>query len=71
MEKENEAFGNIFGTIELLSEGHLDMMLESMDKEHSTYYLIEGIKSAYQRGAFTLGEVEVLSKAIRVLSRTE
>ena len=71
MEKENEVFGNIFGTINLLSEGHLDAILDSMNKEHSTYYLIQGIKSAYQRGAFTLGEVEVLSKAIRVLSREE
>jgi hypothetical protein len=71
MEKENEVFGNIFGTINILSEEHLDMLLESMNKEHSTYYLIEGIKSAFQRGAFTLGEVEVLSKAIRVLSRVE
>ena len=71
MEKGNEAFGNIFGTIELLSEEHLDTILDSMNKEHSMFYLIEGVKSAYQRGAFTLGEVEVLSKAIRVLSRVE
>lgn len=71
MKKENEVFGNIFGTIDILSEEHLDTIIEPMNKEHSIYYLIQGIKSAYQRGAFTLGEVEVLSKAIRVLSRTE
>ena len=65
MEKKEEQFGNLFGTIPLLSEEHLDAILTTMEKKESTYYLIEAIKAAYNRGAFTIGEVEVISKAIR------
>jgi hypothetical protein len=39
-----------------------------MDKDHSIYYLVEAIKSAHRKGAFTIGETEVISKAIRTLS---
>ncbi len=68
MEKKEEQFGNLFGTIPLISEEHLDAILTTMEKKESTYYLIEAIKAAYNRGAFTIGEVEVISKAIRVMS---
>lgn len=69
MENENKLFGNLFGTIDLLSEEHLDTILTTMDKNHSLYYLIESVKAAHKRGAFTIGEVEVISKAIRTLSK--
>ena len=71
MENTNNTFGNIFGTIELLSEEHLDVILSTMDKEHSIYYLVEAVKSAHKRGAFTIGESEIISKSIRVLSKKE
>ena len=68
MENE-ELFGNLFGTIDLLSEEHLEVILTTMDREHSIYYLVESVKAAHKRGAFTIGEVEVISKAIRTLSK--
>jgi hypothetical protein len=40
-----------------------------MDKEHSIYYLVEAVKSAHKRGAFSIGESEIISKSIRVLSK--
>ena len=70
-EQENELFGNLFGTINLLSEEHLDAILISMNKDHALYYLIESVKCAYKRGSFTIGECEIISKTIRVLSKTE
>ena len=72
MEKNEESdkiYGNLFGSINLLSEDHLDMILSTMDKEHSIYYLVEAVKSAHKRGAFTLGESEVISRSIRILSK--
>lgn len=69
MENENKLFGTLFGVIELLNEEHLDIILSTMDKEHSIYYLVEAIKSAHRKGAFTIGEAEVISKAIRTVSR--
>jgi hypothetical protein len=70
-EKENELFGNLFGTINLMSEEHLDAILMTMDRNHSVHYLVESVKAAHKRGAFTIGESEVISKAIRVLSKGE
>jgi hypothetical protein len=66
MENENKLFGTLFNSIDLKSEEHLDIILSTMDKDHSIYYLVESIKAAHKRGAFTIGEVEVISKAIRV-----
>jgi hypothetical protein len=70
-EKENELFGNLFGTINLMSEEHLDAILMTMDRNHSIHYLVESVKAAHKRGSFTIGESEVISKAIRVLSKGE
>jgi hypothetical protein len=70
-EKNNEIFGNLFGTINLLSEEHLDVILMTMDRNHSIHYLVESVKAAHKRGAFTIGESEVISKAIRVISKSE
>ena len=70
-EQENELFGNLFGTINLLSEEHLDAILITMDYNHSIHYLVESVKAAHKRGAFTIGESEVISKAIRTLSKKE
>jgi hypothetical protein len=67
MEEENKNFGNLFNTIELLNEDHLELILTTMDNEHSLYYLIEAVKSAHRKGAFSIGETEVISKSIRTL----
>jgi hypothetical protein len=68
MENTNTNFGNLFGTIDLLNEEHLEAILSTMNQEHAVYYLIESVKAAYKRGAYTIGETEVISKAIRSIS---
>ena len=67
MEQENEKYGNLFGTIDLLSEDHLELILSTMDKEHALYYLIESVKIAHFKGVYSIGESEVISKSIRTL----
>ena len=69
MEEELKIYGNLFGTINLLTEDHIDVILTTIDREHAIYYLVESVKAAHSRGAFTIGEVEVISKAIRTLSK--
>jgi hypothetical protein len=69
MENSNNLYGNLFGTINILDENHLELILTSMDEGHAIYYLVEAIKAAHKRGSFTIGESEVLSKAIRVISK--
>jgi len=68
MENENKQFGFLFDSINLISEEHLEIILSTMDREHAIYYLVEAVKSAHKRGAFTIGESEVISKSIRVIS---
>jgi hypothetical protein len=42
-----------------------------MDKGHGIFYLTQAVKYAYQSGIFSLGECEVISKAIRVTNKKE
>lgn len=67
--EQQELFGKLFNTIPLLTEDHLDVLLQSMDNENSKYILIQAVKHAYNAGVYSLGESEVLSKAIRTLSK--
>ena len=54
-----------------MSEDHLETILSTMNHESSIYFIIEGLKAAHKRGSFTIGEVEVISKAIRTISRND
>lgn len=69
--EEEKNYGVVFGSIPLLNEEHLDLILNTMDKEHALYYIIESVKSAYSKGVFTIGETEIISKSIRVLLKNE
>jgi hypothetical protein len=69
--EEQKLFGKLFNTIPLLSEDHLDVLLQTMDKDSSLYLLIQAVKYAHESGAYSLGETEVISKCIRILSKME
>jgi hypothetical protein len=56
MENENKVYGNLFNSIDLISEDHLEVILETMDKSHALVYMIESVKAAYERNAFTIGK---------------
>ena len=71
MEQQPELFGKLFESIPIQSEEHLEVILETMDKDHAIYYLTQAVKYAYQAGIFSLGECEVLSKSIRVTAKKE
>jgi hypothetical protein len=45
--------------------------MDSMDKEQASYYLIQAVSHAYHSGVYTIGEAEVISKAIRTVSKKE
>jgi hypothetical protein len=40
-----------------------------MDNNVATIFLIHATKYAYERGVYNIGETEVLSKCIRILSK--
>jgi hypothetical protein len=69
--EEQQLFGKLFDTIPLLTEDHLDVLLQSMDKDNASYLLIQAVKKAYHEGVYSLGEAEVVSRAVRVMSKQE
>jgi hypothetical protein len=71
MEQQPELFGKLFESIPIQSEEHLDVILETMDKDHAIYYLTQAVKYAYQAGIYSIGECEVISKSIRVTNKKE
>lgn len=71
MEEQQELFGKLFNSIPLYTESHLDVMIDTMDKEQSIYYLIQAVSHAYHSGLYTIGESEIISKAIRKISKKE
>jgi hypothetical protein len=42
-----------------------------MRYEDAKFLLIQAVKHAYNQGIYTLGESEIISKSIRVLSETK
>ena len=69
--EEKELFGKLFNSIPLLTESHLDTLLETLDRERSIYLLIQAVKHAYHSGIYSIGESEVISKSIRILSKPD
>jgi len=69
---ENETlFGKLFNSVPLYSIEHLDILLSTINKETAINLLIHAVKMAYDQNIYTLGESEVISKSIRVLSNNE
>jgi len=71
MEEQQELFGKLFNSIPLYTEDHLSVILDTMDKEQASYLLIQAVSHAYHSGVYTIGESEVISKAIRIISKKE
>ena len=65
---EKQKYAKLFNDYEFLTKDHLDLFIQTMDDELSIHCLISAVKTAYERGAFTIGEVELISKSIRVLA---
>jgi hypothetical protein len=68
---EENIYGKLFNSVPLLTETHLETLLETLDKERSTYLLIQAVKYAYHSGIYSIGETEVISKCIRVMNQPE
>ena len=60
--------GSLFGTIHYNTNEDLNSFITNLNKEQAIYCLIESIKYAFLKGAFTMEESECLSKSIRLIS---
>jgi hypothetical protein len=69
--EEKELFGKLFNSVPLLTDDHLQTLLDVMDREQAIFMLVQAVKYAYMSGVYSIGEVEVISKSIRILSSKE
>jgi hypothetical protein len=67
--EEKELLAILFGRLEISTEEQLETILQTMNTEVATIFLIHAVKHAYERGVYNIGETEVLSKCIRILSK--
>ena len=69
--EEEKLYGKLFNSIPLHNEGHLDVILQSMDISTANVILIQAVKHAFHSGMYSLAEAETISKAIRILSKSQ
>jgi hypothetical protein len=69
--QEGEIYGKLFNVIPLMDENHVDILLDTMDKETAIYYLTHAVNLAFHNGVYSLGESEILSKSIRLLNKPD
>lgn len=67
--ENTELFGVLFKTIPLYSEEHLDLIIETMDTKEALYLAVQALTHSHSQGTFTLGESEIISKVVRILSK--
>jgi hypothetical protein len=67
--EEKELLAILFGRLEISTEEQLETILQTMNTEVATIFLIHAVKHAYERGVYNIGETEVISKCIRILSK--
>lgn len=68
--EETQIYGKLFNVIPLMDENHVDVLLDSMDTDTAIYYLTHAVNLAYHNGIYSLGESEIISKAIRLLNKS-
>jgi hypothetical protein len=69
--EEQQLFGKLFKTVPLYSEEHLEVILQTINKESANFFMIQAVKHAFDSGVYTIGETEILSKCIRLLAKKE
>ncbi len=68
-DESNQTLAVLFGRLEISTEEQLETILQTMNTEVATVFLIHAAKYAYERGVYNIGETEVISKCIRILSK--
>jgi len=68
-DESNQPLAVLFGRLEIQTEEQLETILQTLNSEIATVFLIHAVKYAYERGLYNIGETEVISKCIRLLSK--
>jgi hypothetical protein len=66
-EKNEQILGEIFGSVIYRSNEELNQLIDNITDEQISYFISLSLTSAFQRGAFTMVETEIVSKILRKL----
>jgi hypothetical protein len=66
-EIEKQPIGSLFGTINYYSLDDLDKFVSAMGKDQALYCLIQSVHLGFQKQIFSMQEIEVLSKCLRLI----
>jgi hypothetical protein len=63
-----QPIGSLFDSIDYYNLNDLELFISNINNDQATYCLIQSVHKGFQKGIFTMQEIEVLSKSIRVLT---
>jgi hypothetical protein len=71
MNNETQPIGVLFESINYYKLEDYEKFVEQLTQEQALYVVTQACLLGFKRGIFNLQEVEVLSKSIRLLTKTE
>lgn len=71
MEESKDIVGTLFNSINYYDKEDLNKFINDMGNDHALYCLIQASNYGFKKGIYSLEEVEVVSKAIRILTNPE
>ena len=63
-----QSIGSLFESIDYYSLNDLDLFISNMTNDQAMYCLIQSVHKGFNKGIFTMQEIEVLSKSMRLLT---
>jgi len=65
---QKQVIGSLFDSIDYYNLNDLDLFVSNMTNDQALYCLIQSVHKGFNKGIFTMQEIEVLSKSMRMLT---
>lgn len=69
MENKNHLIGQLFDNIPYSSEEEISMLIENMNTAQATLMITQALEMSIRQNIFSLHEIEVVLKSIRILNK--
>ena len=67
-EAQKQPIGSLFDSINYYSLNDLELFIANMGNDQAMYCLIQSVHKGFNKGIFTVQEIEVISKSMRLLT---
>ena len=65
---QKQPIGSLFDSINYYILNDLELFISNMGNDQAMYCLIQSVHKGFHKGIFTMQEIEVLSKSMRLLT---